>query len=147
METFIQTITDSLTLSSIAYIEKFDGIHNYLVLGSSSKLYFYIFENDTPTYRFCYQIFGDIALIIPHNCDGIPILVVILYSTKFCVLHYEKGQILTDQNGELTASTGFEVCQKYSYSIFKSVLLLQLWQEGLQLYKIEKKKMIFIQNI
>lgn len=147
METFIQTITDSLTLSSIAYIEKFDGIHNYLVLGSSSKLYFYIFENDTPTYRFCYQIFGDIALIIPHNCDGIPILVVILYSTKFCVLHYENGQILTDQNGELTASTGFEVCQRYSYSIFKSVLLLQLWQEGLQLYKIEKKKMIFIQNI
>lgn len=146
MEAFVHTVADSLNLSAIAYCKKFNGRNNYLVIGNGSTLNFYQFSQDIPIFEFNYHLFGDISLLIPYISEDITILIVVLSSTKFCVLHYDNGQIICDQNGELTASVGTDIRQKYSYSIYKSLLLIQIWQEGLQLYQIKKKKLIFIQD-
>ena len=43
METFIHSVASSLTLSTIAYCEKFDANNNFLVIGNGSNLNFFQF--------------------------------------------------------------------------------------------------------
>ncbi|OHT01722.1 hypothetical protein TRFO_31332 [Tritrichomonas foetus] len=146
MLSITSTILKSGQLTGIAFLKAFDRENNYIVQSFGTYLKFRIFPFQLNLMELDYNIYNDVLLLIPYEYPDYSILLVIMASAKFCLLKYQNGNIICIQKGEITSSFGSDIGSKYSYSLFKSLLLIQIYQEGLQLYLIKNEKLIFIEN-
>ena len=152
MITAIRSFGNKNCLSTLAYCQKFKNNSDFFTCATGSVLLFYNVKynnnemNIEPEFE--YKLFDDIALLIPYYENGMSLLIVIFYSTSFCVLKYQENSILSIQNSKL-ASSGVvtENNDRYSYSLYHSLLLVQTVYDGIMLYRIIDGKLVFIQNI
>lgn len=121
-----------------ALLKEFFPDSEVLVIAHGSLLQFYKINDDSPILIVEYQVFGDIARVIPlrHPQDTQANLLVLLSDYRFSILRVNNGEITTVQSGDMKSSVGVEIDPPFRIAVSPKALCVQICQTTIQYYRI-----------